>query len=461
MEMPVRIPIFRLRAAAAVCAWLGSGTIFYRYINNCSFKSLCTFSGTIVSLKSDCDWTWEMSFYYTVQSGLSIGFGLLAESRDESRFYTILSILAGSSLIGGALSFFMSSVFHKQQEWQSEQEKILAKFALQKGCNGYAGMDPQQAVDVFSEYPQHLNNLYNDLGMKEDVIKKNMAVFRSGSPAQKRAMAHEAMGKAAETIDSFKDQSVSIADLTELQQRAMGPLGKVKKHVRDNLRGYQMFTFLVVWISVGALFFCVRCDKSFIQGVYFSVATMSTAGLQAVCFDRDDPSTSGNLIFAAFFSLSGVPLYAMALGTFASQLLEGHQKRLQAEKMGAKINEGEIAFVQNLLGTGDDEQADSIEFAEYIQIQLLRLGVVDADSLKDLRASFDRLDVDHSGSISREELMNISKGTINRVRELTAIDVAVSQPSPSSSRDLSQDSPRSVKKERQPKDQAEPPETSL
>ncbi|CAE8642929.1 unnamed protein product, partial [Polarella glacialis] len=194
-------------------------------------------------------------------------------------------------------------------------------------------------------------------------IKKNMTVFRSGSPAQKRAMAHEAMGKAAETIDSFKDQSVSIADLTELQQRAMGPLGKVKKHVRDNLRGYQMFTFLVVWISVGALFFCVRCDKSFIQGVYFSVATMSTAGLQAVCFDRDDPSTSGNLIFAAFFSLSGVPLYAMALGTFASQLLEGHQKRLQAEKMGAKINEGEIAFVQNLLGTGDDEQADSIEFA--------------------------------------------------------------------------------------------------
>ncbi|CAE8633600.1 unnamed protein product [Polarella glacialis] len=64
---------------------------------------------------------------------------------------------------------------------------------------------------------------------------------------------------------------------------------------------------------------------------------------------------------------------------------------------------------------GDESSSDTIELPENIQIQLLCMGVVDADMLSQLRSSFQALDADKSGSLSREELKQ-SQNQIARIR---------------------------------------------
>ena len=60
-------PKERVLTALAICAafglvalWLAAGTLWYHFY---------------------LDWTWEMSFYYAVQAGFSVGFGALTEDR--------------------------------------------------------------------------------------------------------------------------------------------------------------------------------------------------------------------------------------------------------------------------------------------------------------------------------------------------------------------------------------------
>ena len=73
-------------AFTGVVLWVVFGVMLYRYAN---------------------DWTYAQSFYYTVQSGLSIGFGLLEEKNDLSKVSGCLILLERGScrvvgLSGGA-----------------------------------------------------------------------------------------------------------------------------------------------------------------------------------------------------------------------------------------------------------------------------------------------------------------------------------------------------------------------
>ena len=85
----------------------------------------------------------DRAFYYSAQAGLSVGFGALSEEWesgfplnedcsankhyskphfDFSKFVTILNVLLGSSVIGGALGFFIDSALEKQSAWFEEEE---------------------------------------------------------------------------------------------------------------------------------------------------------------------------------------------------------------------------------------------------------------------------------------------------------------------------------------------------
>jgi hypothetical protein len=59
----------------SVVLWSVAFTAFYSYV---------TFSGS-----------WAQAFYYTVQAGLSIGFGVLGEAGPVSLWTTILNVLLG------------------------------------------------------------------------------------------------------------------------------------------------------------------------------------------------------------------------------------------------------------------------------------------------------------------------------------------------------------------------------
>jgi hypothetical protein len=92
-----------------VFLWLLAGTLFYKY---------------------DAKFRASQAFYFTVQSGFSIGFGVQgvmandAADPDAARWYTVFHILIGSSLIVGALSLWGSIIVSASHSHQRELEQV-------------------------------------------------------------------------------------------------------------------------------------------------------------------------------------------------------------------------------------------------------------------------------------------------------------------------------------------------
>ena len=73
-----------------VSLWIVTGTLFYSYCN---------------------DWPIPQSFFYAVDAGMSIGFCTnVHETKLLSKAFTILYILLGASVVGGALALFVADI---------------------------------------------------------------------------------------------------------------------------------------------------------------------------------------------------------------------------------------------------------------------------------------------------------------------------------------------------------------
>ena len=70
-----------------VFVWIGAGTLFYAHHNG---------------------WPLSQAFFYAVDAGMSIGFCTeVAETTTSSRAFTVVFILLGASVVGGALALFV------------------------------------------------------------------------------------------------------------------------------------------------------------------------------------------------------------------------------------------------------------------------------------------------------------------------------------------------------------------
>ena len=68
------------------------------------------FSGSTYFHVVHNEWTLAQAFYYSVQSGLSIGFGVLAETDDTSRLFTVIHVIFGAIMISLAFSLLLERV---------------------------------------------------------------------------------------------------------------------------------------------------------------------------------------------------------------------------------------------------------------------------------------------------------------------------------------------------------------
>lgn len=77
-----------------ICStWMLTGILFYKYIHN---------------------WTFYNSFFYVIDSGMSIGFGNVAEmDNDGVHVFTILLVLSGSTIVSGAIGYFLTFLIYE------------------------------------------------------------------------------------------------------------------------------------------------------------------------------------------------------------------------------------------------------------------------------------------------------------------------------------------------------------
>ena len=268
-------------------------------------------------------WAVSKSFFYSMDVGLSIGFGAFPEPNEGSKMYTCVHILIGASLISGALGLFFEILLDKQEAIADEVE---------------------------SETKKNKN-------------KEEPAPSAAWCPC---------------SLPTY-DENPTVFHVTGA---------------------------FVAWILLGALYQVWYLDARFMDGLYFAVSGLSTGGLlapQDFAPDTDTPEEHTQKVavfwFIGWYVLVGVPIFGMCLGQGAAVLVSRYTAQKTKEKVNMDITAAEFQYAE-ALGNNDGQ----IDRYEFLQMSLLRLGVVDLDLLEMINDRFDELDVLNDGNISPMEM---------------------------------------------------------
>lgn len=377
--------------AFAVLLWVLIGTVGYWLLGNSSEVPEHDGNGGVVMVEYR-SWTIAQSFYYSVQAGLSIGFGLLSETSDRSRLFTVFYILSGSSFIVGALVYFIQLSLSKQESFQSEEERKLARFSTGIKADGYGGFNLRQLHELMICYPEHMADLCMRLESDYCTAQAKIKEFGESSLRERAAMVDSLLKEACSSLEEFENEALSIPDLLKLHMQEASWRQRLYHFLRSHATMARQLLATICWVSMGAIYICVTEDTSFISGLYFAVTSLSTAGLYSVT-----STASGSVYwFTGIYCLVGVPLYGIMLGSYANLLVEQYNKEQLLQSIHERMGGASIAFLEHMVR---EEHKDEADFADYVEIQLLRLGKVDRDFLRQLREDFSRLDEEGHGLI--------------------------------------------------------------
>ncbi len=107
-----------LKPILAWVTWLMIGTVFYSNV--------------------DFDQSYSKGFYYSVNVGYSIGWGVLHEPKDGSKLFSTVFLLIGATAISGWLAYFIEHTIDHKDKWYEDiaLEKYLDTIRIHYGIAG-------------------------------------------------------------------------------------------------------------------------------------------------------------------------------------------------------------------------------------------------------------------------------------------------------------------------------------
>jgi len=135
------------------------------------------------------------------------------------------------------------------------------------------------------------------------------------------------------------------------------------------------------------------------------------------------------MVFAGIYCFVAVPVFAMVLGGIAGFQVDRLMELKIKKKLENNIRVNEFEYANKL--KGGHSSGDTIDFCEYLQLALLRAGIVDQGRLDDVHMQFQILDINNDGGVSRTEVAAMSifskfdvdgSGTIDFLEYLLCVD---------------------------------------
>ena len=165
------------------------------------------------------------------------------------------------------------------------------------------------------------------------------------------------------------------------------------------------------WILAGAVWGVIAEGWDPITALYFAVGGLATGGLQAPSLTDAGVLRPSSATFVALWCLTGIPIFGMALGQFASVFVARFIAAKERAAIDRAISDEEFDFA-----TGLFKKDGKIDQAEFMALELLRLGKVEMGTLELIKREFERLDADNDGALSAEEV-KMSKGVVPAKKE--------------------------------------------
>ena len=308
-------------------------------------------------------WAIGRAFYYSIQSGLSVGYGSLSEDK-----------VSGTDLWGVCGEGNITEVLAKAYE--KFPDGALPTGAGGTLCLGYS--EPNKYSEISKLYT--VIHLY----LGASIISGVLGLFATMAVEQSETWYDEVEAN-AQADRQTAGQARETSFLKKVLNVYNGPHGST---IRAALA-------LFLWLTIGVLYGVLKEKWTFVSSLYFASAACSTGGLQG-----PTPDEAG-VWFTAAFTIIGVPLYGYTLGQFANGLSESYVKRKKKETMTAAISAAEFNVASHLRkGTNDG----NIDLFSFTLLQLYRLRKTDEQEIQEIWNDFEDLDADKNGQFSRSEM---------------------------------------------------------
>ena len=206
----------------------------------------------------------------------------------------------------------------------------------------------------------------------------------------------------------------------------------------DHQTKYKTIALALSWAAVGTTYGLLYEKWDIRIALLYSIGGMAAAGqLPPPCIPSDSSDVSDSLCqlgqfrgyFTAMYLMVGVPLFAYTLGQFSGLVVERAIQASERKHLLTPLSPEEYSFAATLnssrnngsskyeaklsdtrlTSTTPDSVADldsnSICFAEFVVMEMLRLKRFSTDEVDDLRRIFDTIDSEGTGTIDKEHLL--------------------------------------------------------
>lgn len=360
-----------LSCMAIVFVWMATGTIFYSYCNN---------------------WPLPQSFFYAVDAGMSIGFCTdVYETKLASKAFTIVYILLGASVFGGALALFIQdAVEGVSVPSTNEYQFLLEKEVFEKANVSRTG------VLSYQEF--------------RELLLRSISTNKGGTADKE--LQEEDIQQLWNKFDRLKDGVIhfeefvgtyrGIGQLVKSLQKTHNehPIQKFLLQIRLKLaQAWQLenriYFLFCLWISIGILWGILYQRWDPITATHFAVSALATGGLTAPEVNADGILPAEPAIFCGFYCLFGIPLFALTLGHFARALVSDHVTAMEEWALTRPLTMDEFDLASHLT-TRDSK----VHLSDFIVLQLLRQGKLSVEMVQVLKQNFEHLDVNKKGTLS-------------------------------------------------------------
>jgi Ca2+-binding EF-hand superfamily protein len=362
-----------------VTLWIASGTLFYSYCNQ---------------------WPLAQSFFYAVDAGMSIGFCTdVHETKLVSKAFTIVYILLGASVVGGALALFIQDAVEGVAAPKIKEYQVL----LEKEAFDKADVS-QTGVLSFEEFRALIRSSMQDV---EEVSDGDIQSLWKKFDRLKDGVIHF-----EEFVGTYRGIERLVQSLQKQQQSTVVyPIRRLVFQVRLKLQQawqleHRIYVVFCLWLSIGILWGMLDQHWDPITATHFAVSALATGGLTAPEVNADGILPAEPAIFCGVFCLLGIPLFALTLGHFALMLVSGHVAAMDKTAWTRPMSRAEFDLAKHLTTPRDP----LVHLGDFIVLQLLRQGRLSVEAVQVLKQNFELLDVDQTGTLTLEQATSEFRG---------------------------------------------------
>ena len=323
-------------------------------------------------------WSLVDAMYFAVVTCTTVGYGDLVPQSAAGRVFTCLYALAGVCVLGIVLGVLGNHMV-EAEEAAVERTSTMAKKRL---LSLFSASQPKTQQQQSSSTPTPKTTDQQEEDHQHDVVEED---------------AHE-----QEVEQELFAQQIAEEQKVHSSSQGSAILWRLLLH------------FLMILMLLTIFAFCMANDSGvgmntngeadFFDAFYFTIVTATTVG-----YGDYSPESERGRILAIFF----IPMAVGAMGHFLSSVAEAIMES-RALKVRRRFAARDMSLQD--LEIMDADGDGKVSRAEFLEFMLVAMDKVDHDFIEEMRQHFARLDVDGTGVLSKDDLIEHARRKLGRIQ---------------------------------------------